>query len=543
MKRAKLAIVGLTALAGIAAGCTDLTEVPVTGVTAEFFSSPAGALAASTGAYARLRDFYGQEREVTLAQLGTDSWEKGGEAADRAPYNDYTTVLAANMSNAENRNNWQNQYQGVNAANTAIAYVEASTSIPEADKRVRLGEMRFLRALYYHNLVRTYGAVHLSLEPSQGVVTTATRTPAATIYATAIVPDLEYAIANLPRAQAQFGRATRGAAQTLLAEVYLTRGAAGDFDRVVALTNDVIGSGSYALNPSYRALFCGPLRTRGPCDFVAATETNREFIFSVQFTGDGVNDQWGNSLHLYYTMAYDLSGVAVPALARSVEYGRPYRRLRPTLHLLNLWNRETDSRYEATFQTLWQQPNGDTAIFFPGTATVAPGTYQGRRYGQSQYSPVLFPTLLKWLDNTRGDPQRTIGGRDRHLWRLADVYLMRAEANIRAGRVAAAVADFDVLRRRAAKPGRSNDLTSAEIAQLNAAPIDFLLDERERELAGEELRWYTLTRLGRLAPRVQAFNAAAAPNVKDFHALRPIPQEQIDRTDGNAQAFPQNPGY
>ena len=549
MRTNQLAILGLTAVASLA-GCTDLKEVPVTGVTAEFFGSSEGAVAASTGAYARLRDFYGQEREVTLAQVGTDSWEKGAEIGTGAPFNDYTTVLSANMSNAENRNNWQNQYQGVNAANTAIAYLSASTAIPEADKNRNLGEVRFLRALYYHNLVRTYGDVHLTLEPSQGIVLTASRTPRADIYAKAIVPDLEFAIANLPAIQAQLGRATKGAAQTLLAEVYLTRAASGDFDRAVALANDVIGSGTYALNADFRSLFCGSERPRGPCDFVAANETNREFIFSVQFTGDGVNDQWGNNLHLYYTMAYDLSGLTGagrPSLGRTVEYGRPYRRIRPTLHLLNVWNRTTDSRYEATFQRLWQQPNGDTAIFFPGTNTVGP-EFQGRPYGvfgQNQYTPQLFPTLLKWLDNTRGDPARTIGGRDRHLWRLADLYLMRAEGNIRAGRVAAAVADFNVLRRRAAKAGQNNELTAAQTAALTASPIDFLLDERERELAGEEYRWYTLARMGRetFVSRIKAFNTAAAANVKDFHALRPIPQEQIDRTEGNAQAFPQNPGY
>lgn len=81
------------------------------------------------------------------------------------------------------------------------------------------------------------------------------------------------------------------------------------------------------------------------------------------------------------------------------------------------------------------------------------------------------------------------------------------------------------------------------MAQLNADPIDFLLDERERELAGEEMRYYVLTRLDRLVDRVQAYNAAGAPNVKPHHALRPVPQEQIDRTEGGETSFPQNPGY
>jgi starch-binding outer membrane protein, SusD/RagB family len=377
-------------------------------------------------------------------------------------------------------------------------------------------------------------------------VTEATRTPVAQIYAEAIVPDLEFAITNLPVTQSNFGRATQGAARMLLAEVLLTRAATGDFARARTLTSEVIASGTYRLKPNYESIFCGPFRTRAACDFVPANETDPEFIFSVQFTGDESADQFGNSLHLYYTMAYDLGGVAVPTLARTVEYGRPFRRLRPTLHLLNLFDRTNDSRYLATFQTLWQQPNGDTAIFFPGTATAAkPAGAQGNWYGQNQYTAVLFPTVKKWLDQTRANPATFAGRRDRHLWRLADAYLLRAEANIRDGNVAAAIPDLNVLRRRAAFPGReaANELSATELAALTAGPIDFLLDERERELAAEELRWFTLTRLGKLVDRVQRFNPGGAPNIKPFHVLRPIPQTQIDRTEGGAQAFPQNPGY
>ena len=546
MTNRRLVAATLAALVGVT-GCTDLSEEVVTGVTASFFATPQGADAAITGTYNRLRDYYGQEREVLLGQVGTDSWEKGGELNANTYLNDYTSQLSPTAAAEPLQNHWSNSYQAIDAANTAIAAIEGSTAIPDAQKAIRLGEARFLRALFYHNLVRTWGAVHLQLEPTQGVQTVATRTAPAEIYAQAIVPDLEFAIANLPATQTQFGRATRGAAQALLAEVLLTRGAQGDFDRVRDVTTQIINSGAYTLNPSFVGLFCGPPRAGWACDFVAANEQNREFIWSVQFNGDGVQDQWGNSLHLYYTMAYDVQGA--PDLVRTVEYGRPYRRLRPTMHLLGLWNRAADTRYESTFQTLWQSVGGarDTAIFLTSTPTV-PAANQGKRYrafGESNYSPTVFPVLRKWLDQTRANPNQTFGQRDRHLWRLADVYLMRAEANIRAGRVNDAVADFNVLRRRAARPGMetANELSAAERTALTANALDFLLDERERELAGEELRWYTLTRLGKLVDRVQRFNPGAASNIRAHHALRPIPQTQIDRTEGGGQAFAQNPGY
>jgi hypothetical protein len=534
-----------------AAGCQDLKETPVTGVAADYFQTVAGANAAVTGTYAQLRGangaMYGGETEVRMTMVGTDSWDKGGQLLDQSYWNDYTAQLNGSAAGSANdlTNKWRDLYAAINAANTAIASIGAATGIDATTKSTRLAEARFLRGLFYHDLVRTYGAAELTLEPTVGVVTTATRTAPADIYAKAIVPDLEFAIANLPVKQSEAYRATKGAAQTLLAEVYLTRGASGDFDKARDLTTAVIASGQYRLNPSYRALFCANNDdVTGPCSYAPAQKADPENIFAVTYIGDGGTDAFGNSLHLYWTMAYDLSGIAVPTLARTPAYGRPYRRTRPTLHLLGLFNRATDSRFDATFQSLWRQPNGDTAIFFPGTAT-ANKAGQGKKYGTSEYGVDLFPTMKKWQDQTRADANTFPGHRDRTLYRFGEVYLLRAEANIRAGRASDAIADINVLRQRAAKAGADNTMSASELASFNASPINFLLDERERELAGEEGRWYTLARQGAdvFLSRIKSFNANAAPNVKATHIIRPIPQTQIDRTEGNATAFPQNPGY
>ena len=537
----------LAALMG-ATACADLDEHPVTGVASDYFQTAAGANAAVTGTYSQLRGFYGGEAEVLMRMVGTDSWEKGEQLTANGFWNDYSAQLTPSIGNIGNVDallgGWQAAYSAVNAANTAIKAIGDAQGIDATTKNTRLAEARFLRALFYLNLVRTWGAVQLNLEPTIGVVTKATRTPTAEIYSTAIIPDLEFAITNLPLRQTDLYRATKGAAQTLLAEVYLTRAAPGDFDKARDLTTQVITSGTYRLNPSYRALFCAGENVDGACDYAPAQKTDQEVVFSVQFVGDGGTDAFGNNLHLYWVMAYDLGGVASPTLARTRAYGRPFRRAKPTAHLLSLWNRATDSRYDATFQTLWRQPNGDTAIFFPGTPT-ATQTGQGRKYGENQYTGLLFPSLKKWLDQTRADANTFPGHRDRTLWRYAEVYLMRAEANIRAGRPGDAIADINVVRARAAKPGTDNSVSGAELTKFNASPLDYLLDERERELAGEESRWFTLTRMGTnvFLARIKAFNTSAAANVKDFHLLRPIPQTQIDRTEGGATAFPQNTGY
>jgi len=568
-----LAGLALAALGGLA-GCQDLTETPVSGVTQEYFETPEGADAAITGTYARLRDYYGQEQEIRIGMAGTDVWKRGEQCLGNGcgPWNDYTSELGPSLGQSL-QDLWQQSYFAINTANTAIKFIGQSTAIPEAQKNVRLAEGRFLRAIFYFNLVRNWGPVHLTLEPTQGVVDQAARTPVADIYAQAIVPDLEFAVANLPATQTQ-GRATKGAAQTLLAEVLLTRGAQGDYARARDLAAAVIGSGAYALNPTYRELFCGPERPTGPCDFVASIESNKEYIFAVQYTGDGTRDVSGNSLHWFWTMGYDTQNA--PGLGRTLEYDRPFRRLSPTRYTIDLWNRATDSRYRGTFQELWRsstcaapscpaspQLGGDTALYLPGTDTVPlrnryyvddlgvvhfdmPKRYKA--FGQNQYTELVFPTLLKWLDQTKPSVAAQQSQRDRQLWRLADVYLLRAEANIRAGTPSAAAADFNVLRRRAAIPAGSaaNDLNGAQLDSLAAGgdqAVELLLNERARELTGEEQRWYVLVRLGKLLDRVRRFNPTGSPNIQQKHLLRPIPQTQIDATAGNAASFPQNPGY
>jgi starch-binding outer membrane protein, SusD/RagB family len=254
--RTVLALTAVAALAGLA-GCMDLEERPITGVAADYYGTAAGANAATVGAYTRLKDFYGQESEVLMTMVGTDSWERGEQLLGNGFWNDYTAQLGPSVGDPL-LNRWQSYYQGVNAANTAIAAISNSTALDAGTKNVRLAESKFIRALMYFNLVRTWGAVQLDTLPTVGVVTTATRTPASEVYAKVIVPDLEFAIASLPAKQTEIMRATKGAAQTLLAEVYLTRAAAGDFDKARDLAAAVIASNTYKLNSSFRALYCGP---------------------------------------------------------------------------------------------------------------------------------------------------------------------------------------------------------------------------------------------------------------------------------------------
>ena len=176
MKQTRL-VLALAAFAGLA-GCMDLDEHPITGVAADYYGTAAGANAATVGAYTRLKDFYGQESEILMTMVGTDSWERGEQLLGNGFWNDYTAQLAPSVGDPL-LNRWQTYYQGVNAANTAIVAIGGSSALDATTKNVRLAESRFIRALMYFNLVRTWGAVQMDTLPTVGVVTTASRTPAA----------------------------------------------------------------------------------------------------------------------------------------------------------------------------------------------------------------------------------------------------------------------------------------------------------------------------------------------------------------------------
>jgi len=284
-------------------------------------------------------------------------------------------------------------------------------------------------------------------------------------------------------------------------------------------------------------------------------------IWSIQYTRDPLTNGGGNNSHVFFLMEYDTQ----PGMQRDTENGRPFKRFRPTDYTLNVIfrDRENDSRYKKTFVDAFLSnragayntsfdasklrvtfAQGDTTIFLPGFEM--PVAERARRPYQvlvpSRYDERLFPGLRKHMDGARVDRTQFEGGRDYIAFRLADTYLMLAEAQLNSGNLTGAVTNINMVRRRAAWAGRERAM-EVTTAQMN---LELIIEERERELIGEQMRWLDLKRWGILLERVRRFNAQAAPNIQNFHVLRPIPQTQIDRSlvgsDGSPQ-FTQNPGY
>lgn len=524
-------------MALLAQSCADLSENMITDTVADVqFSTPEGINEALIGAYQPLRWFYGREPGMLMNLYGTDLFQEGQS------YNSWWDSYGPGL-NASTRLEpsggilvWEHFYQGINYANTVISRAPNVSGLEQSIRERYIAEAKFLRAHYYFVLVQHFGAIHLTLEETKEVELEAYRMPEEEIYA-AILADLIDASEHLPVQQTQFGRPTRYAAINHLAKVYLTK---GDFDQAATHAIDVIENGPYRLLDNYADVF-DPFNQR-----------HEEVIWSVQWGDNPEVNNPGNELQRFFSPRQWL----LPGLIGDDTYHVGIARFWPTDYALttlfgNDYRKEglhirNDARYKETFKEVWpynDAPNipagralGDTAAWFTNDPfmqelsddQVAALPYRLIRI--QDRNDVFSPTIQK-----HRYPRLRNNGRDYMYMRLAETYLIAAEALMFQGKRAEALNYFNVVRKRAEIPGTSIPLLKEE-----ELDIDAILDERGRELAGELHRWPDLKRTGKLLERVRKYNPNAASLIREHHVLRPIPQSQIDRTSNH---FPQNPGY
>ena len=558
-------VLSILALLLVGQSCKDvLEEKVISSIGNDYVNTPKGFEDASKAAYAPLRSFYATQQGLTMTEYGTDLYATGADGGYKG-FHFYDTQLNSFVDFLQNV--WEELYRGINTCNSVIERAPAAT-VPDAVKKLRVAEMKFLRAHYYFILVQQWGGVDLRLTETLAPTKQTSRASEAEIY-NAIIADLEAAIPDLdPKIRsAEYGRATKAAAEHLLARVYLTRASstfkgADDYAKAATYAQGVIANYGFKLLPDFASVFAQ-----------GAGEVNDEVIFAVQYTSDPLTNAssppvansggntGGNNLHLFFGMQYDVQA----GLQRDIANGRPFKRLRPTAHAIEtvFKDRVNDSRYKKTFKDTWlsNAPGtyntsfdkskekvtfkaGDTAIFIPGyempLAERAAKPYQV--LVPSAYNEALFPTLQKFFDPLRPDRTYEPGSRDFLAFRLAETYLILAEAQLKLGKTQEATDAINMVRRRAAFPGKA---TAMEITPA-AMDMEMIYQERGRELMGEQIRWMDLKRWGVLVERVKAFNPQAAPNIRDIHNVRPIPQTQIDRTEKAADGSPgfaQNPGY
>ena len=561
----------------MATSCTEfLEEEPRSLLTAKFLETPGGVESALISAYSDLRLFYGGESAMSMTVPGTDEFQRGPEGNLALMTYDQGALLTNGMVGTT----WNWGYTAINTTNAVIQFAPTS-GMSESRARIVMGEARFIRALWYFNMVRKYGDLVLNLEFNQVPRTTAERAPVADVYS-AIIADLEIAKVDLPARASEPGRATAAAARHLLSLVYLTRathplaGRPTDyqnaFDNAMYLINN---AGTYGV--SLLRDFADVHRPRN--------ESNAEVLFNVQRNADPVfNDMdpnvagnKNNRSSFFFRPNY---GALVRGLVRDIPYGRPWHRVRPTNFLLDVVfaERSDDTRYDKTFQTLWRVNDaanaelpgfatGDTAIWLPGVESHRPARalriFRPSEYfdnvsaGGTRQSLSIFPSMRKYDDIDRPS-MNDASVRPFIVFRFAETYLIAAEAAMYLNRPTDSRNLLNVVRTRAAfLAGRPDAANAAAVARITAATpgmvnkdegINFILDERSRELAGEYMRWFDLTRtrnsagvpmllhrLRNTTPELPGRNT-----VQDHHILRPIPQSQIDLT---TNPFPQNPGY
>ncbi|MCX6214149.1 RagB/SusD family nutrient uptake outer membrane protein [Spirosoma sp.] len=527
--------------------CKDvLDEYNPSGLTAEtVYTTPEGFETLVNAAYTYQRWWYGKEEGYNIAETGTDIWTSGsGEV-----YRDLTQYLNLQGSNGALSNEWREFYAAINLCNGGISRI-GNAGLSATLRPVREGELRFLRAFYYWHIVETWGGVHFTTQETNGIISTANRTPIETFY-NLIFEDLKFAAANLPVTQPQYGRVTKGAAQAFLARMYLTRG----MNKEALETAQAVLTGNYGykLETNYADLWkMSNLKTKEAI-YVVDYSTNLVLNDLVNSTFNPYGHSRGsNNAHLLFLMKYDDR----PGMIRDIANGRPFNRYMPTRFLLDLYS-ENDARYEGSFTEVWKanatsRPAGmnlgDTAVYC--TRLEIPDAFEATRkyqiYDRSKIynangtvkDNLRYPSLSKFMDPTRASLNEAQSARDVFVIRLAEVYLIAAEAQMKLGNLQAAADYINVLRTRAAKPGK------AAAMQIDPAQVtlDFILDERARELAGEQIRWFDLKRTGKLLERIRAYAPDNAINLQDFQVLRPIPQTQLDAVT-NKSDFTQNQGY
>jgi len=226
--------------------------------------------------------------------------------------------------------------------------------------------------------------------------------------------------------------------------------------------------------------------------------------------------------------------------------GRPVAWVHPTNYAAydiwkSDWNNDTrNAKYNIKRDFYYDNPASTfdkkkINLLVDYAAQYAAGTRDAMR-DSTQY---IYPYWMKFADPCHyfTDPARSGGGsdhKDRYAIRLAETLLLRAEAYVGLGQLDLAAADINLIRARASA-------TPVDPADVD---LDYILDERARELYGEEWRHITLRRMGKLYDRVRTLNnnpKNPGLNIQPYHILWPIPQNQIDL---NIDAeFPQNPGY
>ncbi|MFC0772002.1 RagB/SusD family nutrient uptake outer membrane protein [Terrimonas alba] len=463
---------------------------------------------------------------------------------------------------------WRALYKIVSEANTVISRIPAS-EMSDADKTLFEARGRFFRAFAYRSLAYIWGGVPLVTEEVTEPKVDYVRASRKDVY-TQVIEDLTFAVANLPGITTVKldGEISNLAAQHLLAEVYL---ADGQFQNAITAASAVIDDPATDL---MKARF-GTRKNENPGDvywdlFRRGNQNrkagNTEAIWVVQIEADVPGGAATTATSFASGDGFSLERVHAPLVrdltidniaafrwptsdytgGRGVGFFAPSKYFIDSVYASDPVNdiRNANHNFVRKFKASNPaSPYYNTEIDFHNLPAGTKGT-SGAVLTSGVPSRALYPYQTKCTDPgnhpanlySGAYPMALKGGagftyQDQYMFRLAETYLLRAEAQLGAGNAAAAADDINAVRSRSgAAPVSAGDVN-----------IDYILDERIRELGTEEKRLLTLMRLGKWYDRIIKCNPFYASSADPKYNLWPIPQSEIERNRG--AVLDQNPGY
>ncbi|MAZ37569.1 MAG: RagB/SusD family nutrient uptake outer membrane protein [Crocinitomicaceae bacterium] len=471
-------------------GCKKYLETdPMYSQDAEnYFTEEEHYHTALVGAYDLLQ---GSFINIWIGEIASDNSIAGGESVvDSKGLHDIDEMNHGGV-NIELRNVLRWNYAGVTRANYIM---ENKDNVSFSGKTQLLAEARFLRAYYYFQLVKYFGDIPLIVDERLGIdeLKEKERTPKSEVYAQ-IESDLSFASENLPAIATIKGKATSGAAKSLLGRVYLYQ---RKFSECASVLDEVINSGQYDLAADYTTLFA------------ENSEGNSETVFDVQYSG-----LEGGS----YGCLICLEGNAAPGFQGIRQYtgpiygdGNSYNL--PTKDLYEAFDVNDKVRRDASVLDIeaFIALQSETDI----TYAIGGGGHTG--YYNNKYIKRIGEFGLPDNDLTSPVNYRVI--------RFADVLLMAAEAYSEIGNSGRSLEYVNKVRSRAGAPALSS--SGEEL-------LSDIYQERRLELCGEGFRFFDLVRTGEAENKIEGF-------ISGKHDLFPIPQVEIALA---GSKWSQNTGY
>lgn len=424
------------------------------------------------------------------AEIASDNAKAGGESATNRLGWQEINLMTHTPVNEDLRNIWNWNYAGINRANYIFEFQDR---FDFEGKQQVLAEASFLRAFYYFELVKWFGAVPMPIDRrvQAGEASSFPRVPVAEVYAQ-IEADLTFAAENLPVVQTQLGRATQGAAYALLGKAHLYQ---EEFDQAATALQNVINSGQYTLFDDYSTLF------------LSQNENNIESVFEIQYTNlQGADFGCFQCSEGNIMVGFNgIRGYDGPIYRSGFSFNVPVQKVVDAFEDGDLRLRPTILDIE---QFISEQPDPSTISYVEGFDHT--GFFQNKylpRQGEAFQDPNL--TNLTNIRNIR----------------YSDVLLMAAEALNRGGGNEAEARNY------------LNEVRSrAGLAPLNvsgSALTEAIYQERHVEFVGEGHRFFDLVRTGRAAQEIEGFTTGK-------HEVFPIPSIEIELA---GSVWEQNPSY